>query len=199
MPVTLGIVIRPLPQAPLKSLLDGLIVVTGWCGLILGIFGSLGLLYRRWTDPELRNYSRLFPTISISCSSSSFFPFRLGLPWVDPLLEGAKAYALGLLTGGRPANPYLPGQSVPGRWPSCRHRLLVAYIPLTHMSHMFMKYFLYHQVKWDDAPNRRGGRDRGRHPEEPGTQAHLGGKACRSGRKKILARHRLFDTQGGKK
>jgi nitrate reductase gamma subunit len=36
--------------------------------------------------------------------------------------------------------------------------LLVAYIPLTHMSHMFMKYFLYHNVKWDDAPNRRGGR-----------------------------------------
>ena len=35
--------------------------------------------------------------------------------------------------------------------------LLVAYIPLTHMSHMFMKYFLYHNVKWDDAPNRRGG------------------------------------------
>ena len=26
------------------------------------------------------------------------------------------------------------------------------------MSHMFMKYFLYHQVKWDDAPNLRGGR-----------------------------------------
>jgi hypothetical protein len=23
---------------------------------------------------------------------------------------------------------------------------------------MFMKYFLYHDVKWDDAPNRRGGR-----------------------------------------
>jgi nitrate reductase gamma subunit len=35
--------------------------------------------------------------------------------------------------------------------------LLVAYIPLTHMSHMYMKYFLFHNVKWDDTPNRRGG------------------------------------------
>jgi len=35
---------------------------------------------------------------------------------------------------------------------------LAAYIPLTHMSHMLMKYFLYHRVQWDDAPNRRGGK-----------------------------------------
>ncbi len=40
-----------------RSLLDGLIVLTGWTGLILGNIGSLGLLYRRMADPELRNYS----------------------------------------------------------------------------------------------------------------------------------------------
>src|SRR3989339_641277 len=39
------------------SLLGGLIVVTGWSGLILGNIGSLGLLHKRWTDPELRTYS----------------------------------------------------------------------------------------------------------------------------------------------
>ena len=36
--------------------------------------------------------------------------------------------------------------------------LLVAYIPLTHMSHFIAKYFTYHAVRWDDAPNRRGGK-----------------------------------------
>ena len=33
------------------------LMAAGWGGLILGIVGSLGLLYRRWTDPELGNYS----------------------------------------------------------------------------------------------------------------------------------------------
>ena len=36
--------------------------------------------------------------------------------------------------------------------------LLMAYIPLTHMSHMFMKYFMYHSVRWDDEPNLKGGK-----------------------------------------
>lgn len=31
--------------------------------------------------------------------------------------------------------------------------LIMAYIPLTHMSHFFMKYFLYHDIRWGDEPN----------------------------------------------
>ena len=30
---------------------------------------------------------------------------------------------------------------------------LIAYIPLTHMSHFFMKYFMYHDIRWGDEPN----------------------------------------------
>jgi nitrate reductase gamma subunit len=36
--------------------------------------------------------------------------------------------------------------------------LLIAYIPLTHMSHFFTKWFLYHDVRWNDEPNVAGGR-----------------------------------------
>jgi hypothetical protein len=36
--------------------------------------------------------------------------------------------------------------------------LLVAYIPLTHMSHFIAKYFTYHNIRWDDAANKRGGK-----------------------------------------
>jgi hypothetical protein len=32
--------------------------------------------------------------------------------------------------------------------------VLLAYIPLTHMSHFIAKYFTYHSIRWDDAPNR---------------------------------------------
>jgi hypothetical protein len=31
--------------------------------------------------------------------------------------------------------------------------LTLAYIPFTHMSHFFMKYFLYHDIRWEDKPN----------------------------------------------
>ncbi len=31
--------------------------------------------------------------------------------------------------------------------------LVIAYIPLTHMSHFFMKYFLYHDIRWGDEAN----------------------------------------------
>jgi nitrate reductase gamma subunit len=44
---------------------------------------------------------------------------------------------------------------------------LVAYIPLTHMSHFVGKYFAYHSVRWDDAPNLKGG------PKEAAIMANL--------------------------
>ena len=31
--------------------------------------------------------------------------------------------------------------------------LLLAYIPLTHMSHFVGKYFAYHAIRWNDEPN----------------------------------------------
>ena len=32
--------------------------------------------------------------------------------------------------------------------------VLLAYIPMTHMGHFIAKYFTFHAVRWDDAPNR---------------------------------------------
>ena len=142
----------------LRTVLDGLIVLLGWGGLIFGIIGSLGLLYRRFTDPELRSYSSPVDYFNLLFLLLFFCSALVSCLSGDPALEGAKAYTLGLLTGGHSLSPYHPGQSTPGIVAIVSASLLVAYIPLTHMSHMFMKYFLYHDVKWDDAPNRRGGR-----------------------------------------
>jgi len=30
---------------------------------------------------------------------------------------------------------------------------LLAYIPLTHMSHFFTKWFMYHGIRWSDEPS----------------------------------------------
>ena len=141
----------------IRSLLDGLIVFAGWTGLILGNIGALGVLYKRLTDPELRSYSSFSDYFNIGFIFLFFLSAFVSCLLGDPFLEGAKAYTFGLLTGGHSLNPYVPGQSVPGRVAIVSASLLTAYIPLTHMSHMYMKYFLYHDVKWDDVPNRRGG------------------------------------------
>ncbi len=158
--VTLGSDYPAAPGGTIKSLLGGLIVVTGWTGLILGNIGSLGLLSKRWTEPELRSYSSFSDYFNILFFFLFFISGLAVAVFTDPYLEGAKAYAFGLLTGGGQAmtTSYLPGRSLAGGAAIVSASLLVAYIPLTHMSHMFMKYFLYHRVKWDDAPNRRGGR-----------------------------------------
>ena len=141
----------------IRSLLDGLIVFAGWAGLILGNIGVLGVFYKRLTDPELRSYSSFSEYFNILFIFIFFLSAFVSCLLGDPFLEGAKAYTFGLLTGGHFLTPYLPGQSVPGKVAIVSASLLTAYIPLTHMSHMYMKYFLYHDVKWDDAPNRRGG------------------------------------------
>jgi nitrate reductase gamma subunit len=141
----------------IRTLLNGLIVSVGWIGLVLGVIGSVGTLCRRLADRDLRDYSSFIDYFNILFILLFFlFAFLTGL-FVDPLLEGAKAYVFGLLTAGDSLNSYVPGQSCCGRVTIVLDSLLVAYVPLTHMSHMYMKYFLYHNVKWDDAPNRRGG------------------------------------------
>lgn len=141
----------------IQAVLNGLIVFLGWVGLALGVIGGVGLLCRRIADPELREYSSFVDFFNILFILLFFlFGFLTSL-FTDPLLDGAKAYVFGLLTGGGSLNAYVPAQTFCGGAAIVLGSLLVAYVPLTHMSHMFMKYFFYHKVKWDDAAYTRGG------------------------------------------
>jgi hypothetical protein len=38
---------------------------------------------------------------------------------------------------------------------------LMLYFPFTHMTHFAGKYFTYHRIRWEDAPNIRGGKIEG--------------------------------------
>ena len=139
------------------NLLGGFIIIVGWIGMVLGNIGSIGILYRRFSDPELRNYSSFSDYFNIVFIFLFFLSAFITSLMGDPFLKDAEAYTFGLLTGGSSFNGYVPGLSITGTITIISASLLAAYIPLTHMSHMFMKYFLYHQVKWDDAPNLKGG------------------------------------------
>jgi len=136
-----------------RSLLDSFIATAGWSGIILGTIGTLGLLHRRLTDPELKAYSTASDYFNLLFILLFFISALVTSLLADPYWDGAKDYILGLLTGGRSPTS---SPSRLGGVTIVSASLLIAYIPLTHMSHMFMKYFLYHRVEWDDAPNRPG-------------------------------------------
>jgi len=135
-----------------------LTLLTGFVGLVLGTLGVIGLVYRRFNDPNLRNYSSPLDYLNLFL----FLLFlAVSLPaWIffDPSLDGARGYIHSLFTfGGRPSGS-AGGIGVLGGLSAFLSSFLLAYIPLTHMSHMFMKYFMYHSIRWEDAPNRRGSR-----------------------------------------
>jgi nitrate reductase gamma subunit len=140
------------------SLLYYLTILTGFFGLILGTWGAIGLIRRRLTDPDLKNYSS--PLDFLNLFLFLLFLAVSLLAWLlfDPSFSGARAYFYSLVTfGGRPEASgegigYLGGAS------ALLGSLLLAYIPLTHMAHMFMKYFMYHSIRWEDAPNIKGSR-----------------------------------------
>jgi len=109
--------------------------------------GALALLHRRLNQQELRKYSTrehfcnlaLFAALGVLgllawLGNHSFF--ALGRDFIANLLRfqfadsGSAAFNLYLILGFA----------------------LAAYVPATHMGHFFMKYFLWHDIRWGDQP-----------------------------------------------
>ncbi len=127
--------------------------LTGSVGIFLAILGAIGLLLRRLTNEDLKNYTTpgdilnliFFIVTLVTLSAAGLFtrspdPDMLaitkGIITLDTALKIPNLHAAGLFLSA----------------------LLIAYIPLTHMSHFIAKYFTYHALRWDDAPNPKGGK-----------------------------------------
>ncbi len=126
----------------------------GFAGAVLAALGALGLWWMRLTDAELKPYTTFSHHFNLL-----FFLVALGLlfgAWGEAGWDLAPFTAFfGTLMTGRFAafegTPLMVSTVVV--W-----SLLLAYIPLTHMSHFFVKWFTWHKIRWDDEPNVRGGR-----------------------------------------
>ena len=131
----------------------GLYVASGAAGGVLAFAGALSLLARRLANPDLRPYTTAGDIFNLA-----FFLVTLGVLAAGLLVPGvagpgALAVSRGLLqfdTGVR-----IPGLLAVGLMLGAA---LVAYIPLTHMSHFIAKYLTYHAVRWDDRPSLGDGR-----------------------------------------
>jgi nitrate reductase gamma subunit len=133
--------------------LQSLYRYTGVAGLALSIWGALGLLVLRTTDSRMKGYKTFGDIFNLVFFIVAFGMLAAGCIVNSGPASGLLAFTKGLLsfdTGLEITGLFSTGLILTG--------LLTAYIPMTHMSHFIAKYFTYHNIRWDDASNRRGGK-----------------------------------------
>lgn len=133
-------------------LLERLALGCGGVGMILTLGGAAALLRRRLCDPALRGYTAGADILHLLWFLAAFGLIAAGRLTTGLHQAGVAAVVAGLLRFDTTVtvNPLMGAGMVLGA-------LLLAYIPTSHMSHYIGKYFTWHAVRWDDAPNRVGG------------------------------------------
>ena len=151
--VMLSLIAPESGPATLVGLLQAICRLTGAAGLFLAIVGAIGLLARRLTDESLKIYTTAGDIFNLI-----FFIITLGTLSAAGIITRSPDPDMLALTKGMitlDTTLKIPYLSAAGLFLAA---LLIAYIPLTHMSHFIAKYFTYHAIRWDDAPNLKGGK-----------------------------------------
>jgi nitrate reductase gamma subunit len=143
-----------IPSAlPFSQLLYYSTLATGCIGMVATTVGGIALIILRVKDDGMRQYSvpADYFNLTFVVAASLLGVFS----WVmyDPTLGMARLFMTSLISLGEFEGPHLNRViefqiAVVG--------LLFMYIPFTKMTHFIGKYFTYHMVLWDDAPNIRG-------------------------------------------
>ncbi|MHC4673069.1 MAG: respiratory nitrate reductase subunit gamma [Planctomycetota bacterium] len=141
------------------KLLHHLTYVVGYAGLVLGLIGSAALLGRRIFDPDYREYTKKADYLNLAFFVMTLFVALAAHTVADPYFTSLRAYAARLITFDFSAANV--GPTSPTGLSTLEivlASLMLAYIPLTHMSHFFTKWFMYHDIRWSDEPNLAGGK-----------------------------------------
>ncbi len=131
--------------------LQGIATVLGVVGFILVAVGCVGLIIRRATAEELQGYSApidYFNLVFILAVVVSGFFVWLG----DPRFLTIREYLTSLITF---SNAGALGSTITLH--VILFSLFAIYLPFTHMSHAFMKFFLWDKILFEDNPNVKGG------------------------------------------
>jgi len=135
-----------------SSFVDLFIAVTGTIGLAAGTIGTLGMLGLRFFDAKMGRFN------SFATYFNLFFLLAIfGIGFIN-LIAGVDIFRqtvgfFGALLGIG-FSGYTPGVILF----LTLAILFVLYLPFTHMTHFFTKYFTYHSVRWNDEPNLPGGK-----------------------------------------
>ncbi len=147
---TLDIAGVTLSGAPAVAL-SWALAVTGHGGFGLTALGALGLLWRRATSAELRRFSGLPEYLNLVVIATVSVAVIAIQSMHDPMFARMTEIATSLM-----AFRELPDMAAAQVVETGMGAFLIAYIPVTRMSHFVAKYFLYHDVRWNDDPNFRG-------------------------------------------
>jgi len=141
-------------------LLHHVTYAVGYAGLVLGLIGSVALLGRRIINLDYAEYTKRGDYFNLAFFAVTFAVALLTHIFFDPQFISLRTCFAELVTFGA----FSAGEESTSAMPLMMTAeiilasLLIAYIPLTHMSHFFTKWFMYHDIRWNDAPNRRGGK-----------------------------------------
>ena len=124
----------------------------GWTGLLLASAGAAALLQRRLADEELSDYTQPSHLFNLGFILVTLLCCVLAFGATDRDFSMLRDYFAALIAFNvrAPAGGGLVAAAI------FLASLLIAYVPLTHMSHFFTKWFMWHDVRWDDTPMTRG-------------------------------------------
>jgi len=136
-----------------EKLLYNLINISGYAGLALTFIGTIGLLIHRMTDNKFKFYNTPMEFINLFFILILVISVFLTLIFSNPSFIMSKEFARNILTFNFISIPDVM---------FIVHIVLISlfllYFPITRMMHLFAKYFLYHNVRWEDEPNVKGGK-----------------------------------------
>lgn len=126
-------------------------IVVGAVGIVSAGLGALGVLFMRLTDPALRLYAVPADYFNLGLILTMAVVGLVSWLSIDQSFTEARGFAQGLVSFEQPADT--SGAIVAQ---SLLLSVFLVYLPFTHMTHFVGKFFTYHFVLWDDAPNLKG-------------------------------------------
>ncbi len=149
---------------PVAAAVDVLMRVFGIAGLVLTVLGTALMLLWRLTDADVRDYTKPAHLINLVFILAASGVALVAVASRQDGFGDLRQFLCHLITlkTAQPVGGALLGAAI------VLGCLLIAYIPLTHMAHFFLKYFTWHQIRWNDEPNLPGGKLEGQIQERLG-------------------------------
>ncbi len=151
---TTGIFTLGMAASGLALVINQLVTILFWVSSVAGTVGTFGVILVRFFSSKLRPYTSFatfFNLLVIFLLFGTAFVSLLTvgnstITGVFDLLDGLFSFEAVRLDSGI----------------ALAHFIILAffliYFPFTHMTHLYMKYFTYHSIRWDDELSMKGGR-----------------------------------------
>ncbi|MFA5308917.1 MAG: respiratory nitrate reductase subunit gamma [Dehalococcoidales bacterium] len=125
--------------------------VAALAGDILGAIGAVGLILKRYLDPAFRNFTTFAAYFRLVFLGAIFISGAVAWFAVSAPMTEMSVFVKNLLTlnGGTAAVAPLAAHIIISA-------LFIVYLPFTDMVHFVTKFFTYHAVRWNDAPQDSG-------------------------------------------